>query len=74
MCTVSCTSDFAKGLTCKSHNEKLEYAISKQHPSKFKSEFQVAYVIPTLAYVFYKYLTTDALLIKILGAGGGEEQ
>lgn len=57
-----------------SHNEKLEYDISKQHPSKFKSEFKVACIIPTLAYAFYKYLTTDAPLIKILCAGGGEEQ
>ena len=49
-------------------NQKLGYDISKQHPSKFESAFQVVYANPALAYVFCKYLTTDALLIKILGA------
>lgn len=31
------------------------------------SRFQVVCVIPTLAYVFYKYLTTDAPLIEVFG-------
>lgn len=54
-------------------DEKLGYDTSEQRPSKFKSGFQVVCANPALAYVFYEYLTTDALLIKILGLDGGKE-
>lgn len=52
------------------HNENPGYDVSKQHPSKFGSGFQVLCANPALAYVFYKYLTTDALVTKTHGAGG----
>jgi len=39
-------------------NKKLRCDISRQHPSKFESGFQVVCANAALAYVFYKYLTT----------------